>query len=248
MKTTMPFKPSSFASLFEVESNHWWFRARNEVILWILATKVKPFSKYLEIGCGTGNVLEAVRKAYPHVELHGSEYFEEGLEFARRRVPSATFYKLDAVVMKDEDCYDFIGAFDVLEHIGEDEKVLGNIAKALTNHGGIIITVPQHMWLWSENDLHACHARRYSRSELIGKVQRAGLKVDYVTSFVSMLMPLMWMSRLRIRRVDHDPMSEFRISKRLNILLKMIMNVELFLIKIGLCFPFGGSLLLVAHK
>lgn len=61
-------------------------------------------------------------------------------------------------------------------------------------------------------------------------------------------MPLIWMQRLRIRKFDRDLMGGFRILNRTNVLLNFLITVESFLIKIGLCFPFGGSLLLVAHK
>ena len=225
--------------LAEKEASHWWFRSRNRILLWVLKKYVGSFENFLEVGCGTGFVLSAIRNSYPTAELHGSEYFEEGLTHARRRVPSANFSKLDARKMKDDERFDCIGAFDVIEHINEDELVLSNLCRALKQDGALVITVPQHRWLWSAVDEYACHVRRYSRSELVGKVIESGLTVEYVTSFVSLLVPFMWLNRLRAIDTNYDPMNEFRIPNWLNRLLEMIMSFELALLRFGMKLPIG---------
>ncbi len=244
----VPFHVSAFAQLAAAEANHWWFRSRNRVLLWAIAANIKEFWAFLEIGCGTGFVLAGVRSAYPNAQLFGAEYFEEGLRFAQERIPSAVFRQLDATELAEVATYDVIGAFDVIEHIEQDEKVLTNLARALKPQGALVITVPQHRWMWSIVDEHACHVRRYIRAELVEKVKRAGLQVEYVTSFVSILLPLMWLSRLRARPGTNDPMREFRLSGWLNWALEVVMRVELSLLKMGVRFPVGGSLLLIAKK
>ena len=242
------FPPSYFDQLAKVEAGHWWFRSRNRTLLWVFKQYIGNFQRFLEIGCGTGFVLEAIHNANPSAKVYGSEYFEEGLAHARKRVPSANLSQLDAREMLEIEYYDVIGAFDVIEHINEDEMVLSNISRALKQGGALLVTVPQHWWLWSAADEYAGHVRRYTRAELVRKVTRAGLTVEYMTSFVSLLVPFMWISRLRSNNVNYDPMDEFRIPNWLNRLLEMIMTFELGLLKIGMKFPFGGSLLLQARK
>jgi SAM-dependent methyltransferase len=242
-----PFPSSSYGQLAQAESGHWWFRVRNMVVLWALTKKVKPFNCLLEIGCGTGYVLEGISRAWPQIELHGSEYFEEGLEYARKRVPTAQFRQLDAITLDEVDRYDVVGAFDVIEHIEQDETVLRNLARAIRAGGSLVLTVPQHRWLWSQADEYACHVRRYSRAELVTKVQQSGLQVSYASSFVSLLVPLMWLSRKRVSK-RYDPMREFKIPRWLNQSLESLMKFELLLLKAGMRFPVGGSLLLIATK
>ena len=242
------FPPSSFDKLAEMESGHWWFRSRNRILLWVLKKYVGKFANFLEVGCGTGFVIQAVQEHNPKAVLCGSDYFEEGLVHARKRMPSINFTQQDARTMDEEDFYDVIGAFDVIEHINEDELVLSNLSRALKKGGTLLVTVPQHRWLWSAADEYACHVRRYNRAELVRKVTRSGLTVEYMTSFVSLLVPFMWLSRLRSNNVNYDPMDEFRIPNWLNRSLEMIMTFELGLLKIGMKFPFGGSLLLQARK
>src|SRR5262249_55958885 len=121
----------------------------------------------LEIGCGTGSVLLALRTAFPRLELAGSELFPRGLEFARQRLGSKVLLlQMDARAIPAVCEFDVIGAFDVIEHIEEDERVIGQIYTALKPGGGTIIAVPQHPCLWSPADDAARHQRRYVRGEL----------------------------------------------------------------------------------
>ena len=242
------YSPDLFAHLASVEGGHWWFRARNRVLLWVLATKVGHFQNLLEVGCGTGFVLKELRRAYPHAELFGADYFNEGLDFARKRVPTALFRQQDITEMTEAEQFDVIGAFDVIEHIEQDEDVLRNLARALQPGGALLLTVPQHRWLWSTVDEQACHVRRYVRKELLDKVRDVGLQVEYVTSFVSILLPAMWANRLRARSEDFDELSEFRLPVWLNSLLEAAMCLELVLLKSGVRFLAGGSLLVLARK
>ena len=246
--TLKPFPPEAFYKLAKAEAGHWWFRSRNRILLWVLKKHVGGFENFLEVGCGTGFVLEAINDAFPNAKLEGSEYFTEGLIHARKRVPLANFSKLDARTMNDVERFDCIGVFDVIEHINEDKLVLSKLSHALKRGGALLITVPQHRWLWSAVDEHACHVRRYNRSEMVGKVKQSGLMVGYVTSFVSLLLPVMWFSRLRANSENYDPMDEFHIPDWLNRVLEMIMSVEFWLLKIGVRLPVGGSLLLLARK
>ena len=140
--------------------------------------------------------------------------------------------------------------FDVLEHIEEDTEVLTEIYRAPVKGGGIILTVPQHPWLWSQADDYAHHVRRYRAQELKIKIERAGFKITRITSFVSLLLPLMLVSRLSQKRPNqnYSIMSELKISGWLNTTLENFLNLERIMIKFGISFPAGGSLILVARK
>lgn len=243
-----PFPKSAFETLAKAEARHWWFRARNRLILWVIKSRIGSIHNFLEIGCGTGFVLEGIQREYPKAIVSGTEFYDEGLTHARRRLPNANFEQLDARLMTDRERFDAIGAFDVIEHIEEDELVLTNLTRALHKDGHLLLTVPQHKWLWSAADERACHVRRYSRRELIEKVERAGLQIEYITSFVSLLVPLMWLARQRPGQKEAERNSEFNISDRTNRILEFLMKLELNLLKAGVRPTFGGSLLLLAKK
>jgi len=243
-----PFPEASFSYLAENEERHWWFRSRNEIILWALRTKARMNGAYLEVGCGSGFVLSCISRSFPSVRLYATEYYESALVYAKSRVPSCSYRQLDAAVMKDIDAYECIGCFDVLEHIERDTKVLSNFHRALRTGGYLLLTVPQHPWLWSAADSYAHHVRRYTASELRRKVKHSGFEICYCTSFVFLLLPLMTLQRLLMRNKTYEPDDEFNISSILNFGLYLVMQFEQALLCLGLRFPAGGSLLLLAQK
>jgi SAM-dependent methyltransferase len=244
------FKEAYFDDLAALEANHFWFRARNRLILWALQRFFPRASSFLEVGCGTAFVLQGVHAARLDLTLIGSEIFTHGLGYAQRRLPGVTFYQIDARRMPFADDIDVIGAFDVIEHVDEDEQVLGELYQATAPGGGLLLTVPQHQWLWSAIDDYSLHRRRYSRRELVSKVRRAGFSQVWATSFVSLLLPVLLASRLRqpASSGEVDPTAELRISNLVNRVSERIMDLERVIIQRGLSLPAGGSLLLVARK
>jgi len=242
------FKAEYFPKLLSYEAKSFWFIARNHIILWSLRNELDDEKMYCEIGCGTGFVLSAIAEAYPLVRLTGTEIFIDGLSHASLRVPSAEILQMDARRIPYVNHFHCIGAFDVLEHIQEDKIVLSQIFSALKPKGSMLLTVPQHPWLWSSVDEYACHARRYTHHELVQKVRTAGFSICYITSFVSLLLPLMALQRLSSRYQNYNPDDELKISPLLNAALYLVMQLELALLRLGLRFPAGGSLLLLARK
>jgi len=71
-----------------------------------------------------------------------------------------------------------------------------------------------------------------------------------MTSFVSLLLPLMMLSRLtrRAPRRGYDVLAELRVGRLTNFVLQSVLALERALIAIGVGFPVGGSLLVVARR
>ncbi len=243
------FLPESFEALAELEAESFWFRTRRDLIMWAIGNFFSSAGSYMELGCGTGFMLSKVAETFPGLELFGSEVVAAALIFVAGRVPRAELMQIDARSVPFIKHFDIIGAFDVIEHIEEDERVLAQIKKALKPGGGLLLTVPQHPALWSWIDDYSCHLRRYTASGLHDKLLNAGFEILFSTSFVSLLLPAMFLSRLSNPWAkDNDPGAEFRRSQRSNRLLETISLFENRLIRSGISFPLGGSRLVVARR
>jgi SAM-dependent methyltransferase len=242
------FPQEAFERLARIEEDHFWFRSRNRLIAWALGQYFPQAARLLEVGCGTGNVLRAIQSQFPAIELVGADVSSEALRIAARRV-SADLRQLDAQETSFVDQFDVVCAFDVLEHIDEDAVVLAKLRTATRSGGGLLVTVPQYPWLWSPADDYGRHRRRYTKREIEDKIAGAGFTIVRSTAWVCVLLPAVALSRLwDRRRAQYDAAREFRVSRRANRLLGLVLAAEQVAIERGLTLPFGASRLVVAKK
>lgn len=243
-----------FSTLVKFEQSNFWFVNRARLITALIQKHFPRACDFFGIGRGTGSVLLALRTALPQLILAGSDLHSCGLAFARERLgPGVALLQMDARRIAARGQFDVIGAFDVIEHVAEDEQVLSEIFAALKPGGGTIIAVPQHPWLWSPEDDAAFHQRRYERGELESKLQKAGFRVWNSTSFNCMLVPLTVASRLvmilRARHgIGHEPLAELKIGDQLNRALSSVLRLEVILTCGGLRWLVGGSRFVVAQR
>ncbi len=248
------FPPDSHDRLAILEEQNFWFKARNLILIHLFKKYVGKGSskKVMEIGSGNGYVLKGLCQL--EYTLIGTEIYLDGLKNIRKKLPHVELIQLDALQMPFISEFDAIGAFDVIEHIQEDEKVIQNVHKALKPDGYFLITVPQHRFLWSYTDDYARHKRRYTRNELKYKLSKNKFRICFISSFVFTPFVFVLISRLmkknkpveKITRKDIE--SEFLIPEWLNKLFYLLIMVDYYLIKASCSLPFGSSLVVVARK
>ncbi len=182
-----------YEQMAELDQRHWWYRARRQVLAELIRRKAAPppGARLLEIGCGTGHNLAMLGQFGP---VDGLELDDQARTIAERRlgrtVMSAPLPELAGV---PEHYYDLVGAFDVIEHIDDDEAALESIATRLKPGGKFVMTVPAHRWMWSAHDVVNHHKRRYSKSALKKLIDKSPLCLESIGYFNSLLFP----SRLR---------------------------------------------------
>ncbi len=244
------FEATAHEDLQKLQDRSFWFRARNRLIRDLVGAFFGEARRVLEVGCGTGFVLLALQEALPMAEVNGSEIHSTGLPYARERLRGAgEVCQMDARLIPFENHFDLICAFDVLEHIDEDTRVLERMTRALKPGGGMLLSVPQHPGLWSRNDDLAHHKRRYTRGELQAKCKAAGLDVIFSSSFVTSLLPLMALQRMtRAQDATYDPKVEMQLPGIIDRLFELMLDAERGLIGLGLRLPAGGSRFVAARK
>jgi SAM-dependent methyltransferase len=228
-----------------VEDRHFWFRCRRDLIVDLLARHAPAIGSFCEVGCGNGYVLQAIAAARPELHLCGIDASIAGLLRARTRVPGADVIQADATRLPANLRFDAIGAFDMLEHVDDDVAVLRAMRGALRPGGVVLVTVPQHRWLWSWADEVACHRRRYTRRILATALARAGLQVERWSSYLVLLLPLLAASRLQKRPANY---ASAALPAHLDRLLDRLTRGETWLTRQGWDHRFGGSLVAIARR
>jgi Trans-aconitate methyltransferase len=234
-----------------LEGEHWWFRARRLVLRDLLARlKWPPRPKILEIGVGPGhNLLELYP---PDARLEGVEPDPALASLAAARSPMPVFNaSIDQLPSEiQEESYDGLTMFDVMEHIPDDAHALQIVNRKLKPGGRIALSVPAYMWLWGQQDVVNQHCRRYTSRELREKLQAANFVIERVTYFNTILFPPIAAVRLlaRYRGRPHSKEGDFAyIRKSSNaVLLTLFAAERLFLRYFN--FPFGVSLFATARK
>lgn len=245
-----------FEQLVRVEDRHFWFRFRNRVLSELvkgLAAKFTNGYRVLEAGCGDGNVLRFLERVCSGGAVVGIDLFMEGLQLAKCR--SSSLLVQGDVHTSPFNCeFDIIGIFDVLEHLADDQMALRDLHQLLSTRGVLLITVPAHMSLWSYFD-ECGHYRRYSVPDLSEKLHQCGYDIDYITEYMFILYPLLWLGRrisaiFRRNRVAQRGTAapDLTVVPVLNDVLLLLLCVELPLLRRRIRLPMGSSLLAIAHR
>lgn len=249
------YDPRWFDVLSEAEDEHFWFRVRNQIIASVarrLFDELGPTPRLLEVGCGNGNVLRALTEIWPRSRAVGLDLFDEGLQHARRRCHCETLQGDVRYVNFPKGSFDLIGIFDVLEHLPDDENVLGILHSLLAPGGALLLTVPACPSLWSYFDEVAGHCRRYVGTELDRKLRRAGFQITYSTYFMTTVFPLLWVKRRRrgrgVSSASARAAAEMKLPPSANHALWSVLQWERWWISRRMRLPIGTSLLALARK
>jgi len=240
--------PEAYVEMAATESTHWWFCARRKILERIIETMALPRqARILEVGSGTGGNLLMLSR-------YGQVSAMEMDENARRISSEKTHGQFairagncpENIPYQDEQ-FDLICMFDVLEHIDEDQETLAALRKYLAPDGRVLITVPAYPWLWSAHDVFLHHKRRYTARNLREIFKRSGLRIDRLTYFNTLLLPLAALARLKDRVAERKKSSGTEIPPPLiNTALKAIFASERHMLA-SFNLPAGVSLLGIAR-
>jgi SAM-dependent methyltransferase len=261
------YNADDFARIRPIEETHFWFVGRNNILaaaLRTLATHGSPPQRVLEIGCGTGNTLRVMRDSFPRATLIGMDALHAGLLHAKDRT-TASLVEGRIEEMPFQGRFALIGMFDVLEHIEDDVAALARVNQSLDPSGSLVLTVPAGPSLWSRFDDQSRHQRRYTEPRLRSALRAARFRVDYMTHFMSVTYPALWVSRrferfltaakaLMARRQRAGAACErssaiereLRVSPAINKLLGQLLRLETPVIRRRYRLPLGASLLAIA--
>ncbi|RJF93692.1 class I SAM-dependent methyltransferase [Sphingomonas cavernae] len=214
----------------EHDSCHWWYLARRRILAKLIASRISLPSdaRILEIGCGTGHNL-AMLGQFGRVDAIEIDPAARAVAAQRlgRPVADACLPALDGIAAES---YDLIAILDVLEHVEKDREALSAIAARLRPGGRILITVPAFPSMWSGHDTANHHFRRYTRRTLSLVVADAGLSLDMLSWFNSLLFPLAVGARLFAKAIGREGSDDVLPPAPVNRLFEAIFGLERHLI------------------
>jgi len=243
-----------YEEYFEIEDSHWWFVGRRRIIAAALDRHLGAHDatdrRILDVGCGTGYMLGFLGH---WGEVTGVDADPAAVAYSHRR-GFTNVHRLESDALPFETgSFDVVSAFDVLEHVEDDGRMVAEMAKVLKPGGTAIVTVPAYRALWGRQDEISHHHRRYARRELRRLLIRAGFDVERISSFNTILLPpiaaVRLSRRLVSRRLDGEMGSDFSMTRtgRVNDALARIFGSEAALVR-RVDLPFGVSTLAVANR
>ena len=130
--------------------------------------------RFLEMGAGTGYMTRFLLDR-GHTGA-ASDLGEDSRAMMRRNLVFAgdRIQVFDSMEQLLPASFDYLAAFEVLEHIEEDLAVLMEWATYLRPGGRAIFTVPAHQRKFGRSDELVGHVRRYEKRELMELLERAG--------------------------------------------------------------------------
>lgn len=238
-------EPHIYEDMNRLERSHWWFLARREILAKVIGRHVRHRGAILDIGCGTGFVLERLRGDY---EVHGLEPAEVAVEFCHAKgLPNVHLGVLGKTEIGRRD-FDLVTFLDVIEHLDDDVGALRQARALLHDDGLLLVTVPAYRFLWSEHDVVHHHRRRYTRQSLEAAIREAGYEPVDTTYFNTVLFPLIYGARMIGKLLGKAASSDAQApSPLVNELLYRAFAAEKKLLP-GVRLPFGVSLMCVARK
>jgi len=183
-----------YIDYYKAEREHWFFRARNAVIMAHIRDLVgdRTDLKILNVGVATGHTSELLSQ---FGSVKSVEFDAECYEFVKSKLPNLDLVRGSILELDFADqSYDLVCAFDVVEHIEDDQTGIDEMKRVCNQQGHIVVTVPAFQSLWSHHDVINHHFKRYKKDEVKSLIADDN-NLQYLTYFNFFLFPPVWLFR-----------------------------------------------------
>lgn len=239
----------TYPILFRVEQSHWWHIGRRKILGEFVAdicrrvTDRRP--RILDVGCGTGANLLLLSK---YGDAEGVDVSEDALAFCRERGLDKVRLGAGEELPYDDDTFDLVTAFDVVEHMDDDLAGLKEMRRVLRPGGRALLFVPTFMFLWGLQDDVSNHRRRYRLPQLRRVLEQAGFEIERTTyANITFFLPILVVRKLmQLTGIKTESENTINVSA-LNGVLGRVLGAESWILRY-MNLPFGVSGLCVAKK
>jgi SAM-dependent methyltransferase len=229
----------------DLYERHWWWRAREQLILATLERYRPPggWRAILDVGCGDGMLFDRLTtfgdvegvEADPATVSAGGRH--------RSRIHVAPF----DTTFQPRKRYSLILMLDVIEHLPDPLAGVRRAVELLESEGILVATVPAFGFLWTTHDDLNHHVARYTRRSFQRLARDAGLRVERARYFFHWGFAAKLLVRLYEGALRPPPAPPRLPPRGVNRLLYLVSRLEQRLLT-PLALPFGSSLLVVAKR
>lgn len=240
----------TYGIMNDVEDKHWWFVGRRAILEEFMRMIIRnPKSevqnpKILDVGCGTGANLGMLKQ---FGEAEGVDVSDDALEFCRKKGLKVHKGLAEKLPFADES-FDVVTALDVVEHLDDDVSGLKEMHRVLKMGGKTLIFVPAFMWLWGVQDDISNHRIRYTKAQIVERLQSAGFEIERATyaNWTFFAPILVGRTLMKITGIKPESENNVNVSALNGIFGKIFSSEKLWLKNFN--FPFGVSIVITAKK
>jgi ubiquinone/menaquinone biosynthesis C-methylase UbiE len=246
--------PEYYKEYYHLERENWWFLARKEII----RSQLKKLQKdnnplqILNVGAALGASTIMLQEFGKVTSL---EYDKSCCDYARNNLNLDFINGSITELPFPSNEFDLVCAFDVVEHVQEDQKAVNELHRVCKKGGFVFTTVPAFEFLWSEHDEVNQHVRRYTMKTYMALFNSQNSKVCFKSYFNFFLFPFVAVVRItssffRPPKTIKNVKSDFKKIKSKfisNVLLKIFKSESVFLNR-HIRLPVGVSLMVIAKK
>jgi SAM-dependent methyltransferase len=247
-----------YKEYYILERNHWWFKARMDILRSLIKFHIATISdqkiSILNSGIATGATSQMLNEFGLVTSL---EYDSNCCQFIREHVGLDVIEGSLTALPFENESFDLVCAFDVLEHIENHDQAVKEMQRVLKPGGHLYVTVPAYQFLWSEHDVINHHFRRYTRTNLTQLFQNNTRLIKVRTSyfntflflpaFIARMISNIFGAFIKSKKVKSD-FERFKPNSLSNRFFENIFSSELHCFKLKFNFPFGVSLYSIYKK
>lgn len=173
-----------FSQLAKKYDKRWSFYIQVSLQETLKRLNIKPGYKIIDVGCGTGVLLETLAEKYPTVELAGIDPTPEMLSIARGRLQQSVQLKqawAEELPFEDE-LFDIVISCNVFHYLRNPNIAIQEGQRILRPNGVFIVTdwcddyLTCQICNWFLRVFNSAHYKTYSKQECYDLLISSGLK------------------------------------------------------------------------
>lgn len=175
---------AEYARLSYKYDRRWAFYVAASIHETLCRVPVRPSDRVLDIGCGTGALLQALRQKYPRIELTGVDTSAEMLAVAAGKLRHGARLCLASAQQLPirDDAFDLVICTSALHYFRDPPRALAEMGRVVRPQGLVAVTdwcrdfrTCQLLDLFLRG-FNSAHHRTYTLARCAGMLQAAGLQ------------------------------------------------------------------------